>query len=377
MKCLKNSLLWLWLLTKRLYKKPTFLVILILIPLLVLCYSASVREESGMVTVVLCAEAPEPLTEQIFDTLQNESQLLRYVLCDSAQQAETLVRTGKADTAWVFSSDLQACVDAFIADPTEEQAFVRVIQREDNVALMLARERLNGVLYTHMARSFYLHYIRDNFPELQDLPDETLLTYYDHIELTDELFTYDSVQASNAQEVHYLMSPIRGLLAVIVVLGSLATAMYYCRDMTNGTFQWVSQQKRFLPELGCQMVSSLNMCVIAFTTLLLIGMAGNLLSELVVLVLYSLCTAVFAMLLRRVLGTIRAIGTALPLLIVAMLLLCPVFFDLGVLRPYQFLLPPTYYINAVYNEVYLLYMVAYTLICSLLYLVLGKVLKRA
>ena len=53
---MKKALLWLWMLTKRLYKKPTFLVILVLIPALVLCYSAAAKEESGMITVALASE---------------------------------------------------------------------------------------------------------------------------------------------------------------------------------------------------------------------------------------------------------------------------------------------------------------------------------
>ena len=34
MNSLKKAALWMWMLTKRLYKKPTFLAILVLIPLL-------------------------------------------------------------------------------------------------------------------------------------------------------------------------------------------------------------------------------------------------------------------------------------------------------------------------------------------------------
>ena len=48
---MKKYLLWLWLLTKRLYKKPTFLAILVLIPLLVLGYSAVFFLAGSWITV--------------------------------------------------------------------------------------------------------------------------------------------------------------------------------------------------------------------------------------------------------------------------------------------------------------------------------------
>ena len=54
----------------------------------------------------------------------------------------------------------------------------------------------------------------------------------------------------------------------------------------------------------------------------------------------------------------------MPLLAVVMLLVCPVFFDLGMVRTVQFLFPPTYYINGVYQSRYLLYMTVYPLCCA-------------
>ena len=50
---MKRMLIWLRLLTKRLYKKPVFLVILVLIPLLTFSYRVVAEQESGMVTVAL------------------------------------------------------------------------------------------------------------------------------------------------------------------------------------------------------------------------------------------------------------------------------------------------------------------------------------
>ena len=44
MKLCKRGLLWLWLLTKRLYRRPAFLVILVLIPTLIFGYTAMTRE---------------------------------------------------------------------------------------------------------------------------------------------------------------------------------------------------------------------------------------------------------------------------------------------------------------------------------------------
>lgn len=355
-------LLWFGLLSKRLYKKATFVVLLALIPALVLVYSAAAGEDSGMITVALAQEGQDALATEAIASFDSSSQLIRYVVCESASQAEDLVRYGKADMAWIFPEEMQARLEAFVQSPTEKNAFVSVLVRGDDVSLMLAREKLSGELYRHISSLLYVNYVRAQVPGLSHLSDEELMEYYHSRDITAELFTFDENDAAMAsvQTVHYLTAPVRGLLAVVVVLCGMATAMYYIQDCRRGTFGWVNTRALPAVELGCQLVSLVNLSAAVLAALALAGQAGPFLRELAVAALYCLCVAAFCMLLRRLCRSVRALGVLLPLLVVGMLLICPVFFDLGALRPLQYLLPPTYYINAMYNTKYLWYMALYT-----------------
>lgn len=377
---IRKALLWFGLLSKRLYKKVTFLAILVLIPLLVLGYSAAAREDSGVLTVALAQEGEDALVSQIMGELQSDSQLLRYVICRKPSDAEAMLRAGKADAAWIFPADMQQRIRSFAARPTNDNALIKVLEREENVALMLAREKLSGALYPYCAEALYLRYIRENVPEMAQVSDETLLSHYREADVADELFTFAHADASaamgNVQDIHYLMAPVRGLLAVVILLSGMATAMYYFRDAQIGTFAWVPENRRPAAELGCQLVSVTHASLASLIALTAIGMAGTVGRELLVLVLYSLCTAAFCMAVRRLCGSARLLAMVLPLLIVVTLLVCPVFFDLGALRQAQYLFPPTYYINAVHNDNYLLYMLLYTLVMWAVYLLAGKLLKR-
>jgi hypothetical protein len=98
-------------------------------------------------------------------------------------------------------------------------------------------------------------------------------------------------------------------------------------------------------EFGCQMISLLNVVAVAVLSLVLAGQATALGREVVVALLYSVCAATFAMLVRRLTLGIRGLGMATPLLVVVMLTVCPVFFDLGVVRQLQYCFPPTYFVN--------------------------------
>ena len=375
---MRKPFLWLWMLTKRLYKKITFVAILVLIPVLVLGYSLTTQEDSGMLTVALAREDTDATALSLLASLDESSQLLRFEDCESPEKAEELVRAGKADAAWILHRDLSDKIAKFVKSPTERNAFITVLVREDDVAQRLAREKLSGAAFSLCARVVYLDYIRQNVPGLEHLSQEQLLEYYENTFVSGDLFAFDESDAAmaNAQTTHYLTAPIRGLLAVVIALCGLATSMYYMEDQRQGTFGWLSQPRQALAELGCQIVSLVQVSVMALLALILSGLAAGLGRELLVLVLYCLCIASFSALLRRICGNLRVLGTLLPLLVVVMLVVCPVFFDLGQLRTAQYLLPPTYYINGVYSNTYLLYMLLHTAVTSSLYWLLG-LLKRA
>lgn len=376
MKTLKKALLWLWLLTKRLYKKPTFLAILLLIPLLVFGYQGMSKEDSGMITIALAQEAKDPIADEIMADLQSTGQLFRYMVCNTPEEATILVQSGKADAAWIFPDNMESHIDAFLDDPGEENSFVQVIQREKNIALLLTRERLCGAIYHHVSERFYLRYTREEFPELQDLSDEELMQYYDDIHMLENLFTYDTVSNQKVQETHYLMAPVRGMLAIVIVLCGLAASMYYIKDCALGTFGWVSHRLRPVPELACQSVAVLNVGIVSLLAMVLSKVNSPIYKEIPVLLLYTLCVSAFCMMLRALFHSLKVIGALIPILIVVMLVICPVFFDLGVFRFYQFLFPPTYYINAAVNPLYIGYMAIYTLLCGGLYIVFRKIFKR-
>lgn len=355
----RKLLLWFLMLSKRLYKKPTFLVLIFLIPVLVFGYIAISGGESGVMTVGMVAQQKDdPMTQRIFEDLRKDQHLISFQVYESEKEARTQLESGKLDAVWIFPGDLAEKIEAFNQKPTTSNSFITVLEREANVALVLTREKLSGAIYPYLAQRVYVSFMRELAPELDHLSDDELLAYYHGTNLEMELFAFAGSEAQK-QETSYLLSPLRGLLGVLILLCSLATAMYYIRDDKQGTFAWVSQQWRFLPELGCHLASSLHVSAVCLVCLVISGLSGNIWTELAVLLLYSLCCSTLAMTLRQLFGSLRSLGTMLPLIIVISLIICPVFFDLGIIRDLQYIFPPTYYINAIYNIRYLLYMPIY------------------
>lgn len=374
MKMLKTALLWLWLLSKRLYRRPTFVVLWLVIPTLVLGYTATDTEDSGMVTVAVAQEGHATPEEALMAGLTDDSQLLRYQLCATAKEAQTLVSSGKADTAWIFPCDLEAGIRAFVESPNDTPC-IRVLVREDSVMLRLSRERLSGTAFERVARQVYLTFLRRLAPELEPLSDQALLEHYDQVNIADNLFAFDETFAA-AADTHYLLSPLRGLLGLVILLGSLATAMYHLRDLRAGTFCRLGLGWRWTAECAGQLVATLHLALAAAVCLTLSGLSENLLRELALLVLYSLGCAAFSMAVRRVVGSLRVMAALLPALAVLTLVLCPVFFDLAPIEGVQYLFPPTYYVYAAHQPLYLWHLLAYTLVCFGVYTLAGQLGRK-
>ncbi len=378
----KTALMWCLLLTKRLYKKATFLTILVLIPLVAFGYSGIDTDDSGIITIALSKEASQDaLADQLIEELQSEGQLIRYTAYDDPERAIDAVRAGHCDAAWVFVADLQSAVYRYGEHPDGDTPLVSVYERQENVALMLSREQLEGKLFEQYAPYVYIHHARAAIPEMAQWTDEELLGYYDSTTMDNEaLFEFAQVDIGGlkegAQALHYLMTPVRGLLGIVIMLCGLATAMYYITDSRRGTFSWMPESRRPFAELGCQTVAVVQVSAVSMISLVLVGLGTVWWRELLVAVLGTLCTAVFSMMLRRMCGSLRALGTLLPLLVVVTLLVCPVFFDLKELGTLQYLFPPSYYINAVYNDFWLLITPLYIAACAAVYWLFGRLFNR-
>ena len=372
---MKKMLKWFWMLSKRLYKKPSFLVLMLLIPLCVALFAGAAQESSGFVHIVLAREqADDPIATAVMEDLLAETGLIRFTQASDSQSALEAVQTGKADEAWIFPADTEGQIADFVTG--KAKYIVQTVTREESVSVKLAREKLSASVYAYCAKAYYIDYVRSKFYQLDELTDEDLSVYFTEVKVNEDLFVYGNpADEAGATDVNYLTSPIRGLLAVLMLLCGMAATLYYLQDETAGTFAWVRENKKGLTALCCVVTATLNISIILLLSLAFSGLSGNLLREMGALLLYSLCCGAFCILLKQIFTVIRTYAAIVPLVAVVTLGLCPVFFDFRKWSAVQHLLPPTYYINASYDSNYALYMLGYIPACLAVAFLLSQLRK--
>ena len=363
---------WMWMLSKRLYKKPAFIMLFLLIPLLILGYASVDKQDSGVISIALaCEDNQDPAAAEAMAGLQKNSRLIRFLPCDSPGQAMQAVAKGDVHAAWIFRDHMQQRIERFVTSRSREDAFIRVIQREESVMLRVAREKLSGAAYSASTEAFSLSYIRKYIPSLNSVTDEQLISAFREITMDTPLFEFETASgAAPVQTGDFLDSPLRGLLGVVAVMAALASEVYYVQDEKKGLFAWTPQHRRPWVELGYQLVLLLNMGVILMVSLWFSGNHGSFARELAVLAVFSLTALAFSFFARMLCRNAAVLTAALPVVMIVMIAVCPIFYDLPFLKHLQLLLPPTYWIKGLNSDRYLkcglLYGVGLLAVCLML-----------
>ena len=100
--------LWMWflLLNKRLYRKVTFLGLMLMIPVLVLSFYSAAGQSGGIVTIALAREdAADATAGALISELMSDSRVIQFQNT-TPQEALELVQTGKADSACAGSGSV-------------------------------------------------------------------------------------------------------------------------------------------------------------------------------------------------------------------------------------------------------------------------------
>ena len=97
-----------WILTKRMLKKLSFLLLLCTIPLMVFGMRQMSGQESGIVALALCVEDQQDKTAlEVVEKLTSVSSVARFLIVGTEEEGRKAVLENRADAAWIFKSSLE------------------------------------------------------------------------------------------------------------------------------------------------------------------------------------------------------------------------------------------------------------------------------
>lgn len=354
---------------KRILLKPSFVILLLMVPLLVFALSLMAKEESGITRIELCAyDSSDEIAIEAVDMLLENSGLgdLHY---SSVEEAFELLENGSVDSVWVLKDSLESRIMDFCYNRTGFDGLVDIYEKEDTIPLKIAREKLFAVLYKWI--SYDLSYVQLESVLSQNgiemVLEDQFDTVYRSYKSDESLFVHNYLNAASAKEDDYLLTPMRGMLALLILLAGLCGTLYHKQDKENGVFDGTVFSKRIIIGIMSQLIPMIMVGIVCVLALFLSGNGTSLFREILLLAIYILEAGAFCLVLGEVFDDLNKITVITPFIILISFVLCPIFFRTNYLKAVQWVLPTTYYLRSVHNNHFLNNGILYTVVLIMIF----------
>jgi ABC-2 type transport system permease protein len=201
---------------------------------------------------------------------------------------------------------------------------------------------------------------------------------YDNFGINGNLFEMGYIDSgkTEADDTSYLMMPLRGILALWLLLLSVAASMYYLEDESNGLFIWWKTRFPLVRDILYYVVIMALPTVMVLLGLVYGGVFVGAGRELIAIILYDFTLIIFASILRELIGSIKGLGILTPILIMAFAILSPVFIDFKEGRAFQKICPTFHYLYCIHDEYYVKSLLLIGIILILIWYLIYAIKKK-
>ena len=361
---IRQYLVWIKLLTKRLWRQPAYIGLMLLIPILGYAVSMMEQEGTGGAVVSVCVEEGV-WGSRIADGLreQEKDSVLAFVFYDDAAAVEQSVVGGTADCGFVIPSNIEEAVS-----DEDWRRSITVYETSASSITGMAKERISGVVFKLYSEQRYREYMGDISEDIVDFAEEA---YESHL-VDDSTFgfryiNYDQYSQSNpdtADTYDMIVFPIKGVFAVIIFISGMCGMLEYDTDRREKRFV------RMAPNMLTYMVDVwIPTVFVSFAVLICLWISDGVrleggqlsmgamlsvwdfrmwLSQIGHLVVYQCIIVLYCCVLGIILRRQETVAAAIPILSLGSLVCAPVFIRLSMYVPIfavlEKLFPVTYYL---------------------------------
>lgn len=364
---MKKVIIWFLLSCKRYIKRPSFLVILLLLPLGILAAEKSQgsKEQDIKIAVAVQGGDENELGMQLMNSLVNRERgkdagMFRFYACRDEEQVKAEVASRRAECGYVVFDGLK--------DKLDEGKYKRTIgvySAPSTVVASLSTETVFAALMEIYDRELLVNYVEssDLFEPLgtpgsgdREQAGAQAGNFYDTRLENGSTFRFeysflgqDGQEAQPAESQTGPVFPIRGLVAVYIYITGLYGAVVLCGDEKRGLFLPLS----FAYRLPCRLASIAAPVAMASISGLLAlwagGAFGGPVKEIGAMIAYCGGVTAISWLLKVICPRPQVLCCLIPFFVIGSLLFCPVFIDAGrylaVFDQIGKLFPPWYYLN--------------------------------
>ena len=353
-----------YLLNKRFLKTPVFVLLLLLLPLSAfLLNKASNGSDIGIKVGYTLPSSADEYTLKAADEAFSGDTLVKYSKYSSEALLEDAVSSGKISVGFVLPSDLTESFREFEKGKAVKKQ-IKVIVKKNTVVSRLITELVFGKLFARISCQITKNYIArmDKGAFKNEADEEVFSKIYEKNRPTASVFSveYSDTNESKPVEVPLLASPVRGLNSIFLLILGFAAAFYYIRDDKNGLFVWFSRRTQVFLRFFYIFLPVFDASIVMLASLYFSGSFTSWGREVPLLLAYAVGTAAFSSFLCALLNDEALLAGAMPLVLLATFVLCPVFISVNAPSLVQKLFPPYLYLTGIHKTGGLLDLLAYS-----------------
>ncbi|MBQ3665182.1 MAG: hypothetical protein II919_03660 [Lachnospiraceae bacterium] len=331
---MKKLFLFHYLLLKRSFKKVSFIILLLCIP--VLCYLLKdnfVNGRRSTIYIGVCLDENNELAKKIFDSVETEFDSFEFVLCKDADTLQRKVIKGTYDCGYVFDEHFD---EKFYSNDMSKLLTCYV--SPSSTASAIANEYIFSEIFNEHAFQIMINYIKDDevFKD-QDLSniEEELRPIYDDYLYGEDTFAFEYISSdhtvlSNDSIFHsFTLSSIKGLVALLVMFAAFIGTLNIYKDDKTGIFFAFHTNFKLFYKMAEIFTITLIASASGLISIYLCHLSDGFLLEISRLLVYTLVCTIYFYAIYMVTPNQYIFATLIPVLVLGSIIFCPIFADLS------------------------------------------------
>lgn len=350
---------------KHIILNKSFIITLLLVPLLVSIFMFSGQRKEGYFSIGIKASDDN---YEFVKSVMDMDTIIDFVRIDEKEDPKEAVINGIVDSVWVIDDNLKEELMDCI-NKGEYHPVVHLMNKDESISIRYANILLDCLLFKEASPLIFDKYA-SKFP-----------VYLTNVEKFQEVVKkrresgkfIESKYLENVSARSAASFPLRGILGLFLVLLGMLVSINLSKDYEKGLFVWWNSKntmvRDYLYYLGPMLVGTLVMVIALYVC----GEGNGILREVISAFLLMSAVIVSSNFIRNIIVSYHKMSILLPVILLVNLVFCPIFVKFRMFLEIRLLLPLFYYLRGMTYDIYFYGIMIYIFVLIILGIFLDKI----
>lgn len=322
---------------KRGFKKISFVILLLMMPLLCLLLKTSIKESKITIRAGIYLEDKGSIPVKICDNLTQNYESVSFEKCDSLQELKDKVASGYYECGYVFAADFTDKIST-----NNLKKIVDLYKSPGTLTSAMMNEYVFSEIFVEYGFNKLIDFIgAQKIFEITDTKSlrENLRPKYDYYLNSNDTFSFEYINADNEKIDNsgllssYVLLSVRGVISLFIMFAAFIGTFNLYKDSKTGIFiVFKSLSKSFCKMSEIFSITFLSILSGLFT-IYLCDLSEGFLKECIRLLLYAIICTIYCFILYKIISNMYLFAALIPVFTIGSVIFCPIFIDISELIP--------------------------------------------